>query len=70
MVMDTAWRRSRKHSLRCLLCKAGNPNMLRYAAAEIESTDMVKSLTETSRQLNKHLLVYNDKTAKNVVKLK
>ena len=47
-----------------------NANMLRYAAAEIESTDMVRSLTETSRQLNKHLLVYNDKTAKNVVKLK
>ena len=46
-----------------------NPNMLRYAAAEIESTDMVRSLSETSRQLNKHLLVYNDKTAKNVVKL-
>ena len=46
-----------------------NPNMLRYAAAEIESTDMVRSLTETSKQLNKHLLVYNDMTVKNVVKL-
>jgi hypothetical protein len=44
--------------------------MLRYVAAEIDSTDMVKSLTETSKQLNKHLLVYNDKAAKNVVKLK
>ena len=44
--------------------------MLRYAAAELESTDMVRSLTETSKQLNKHLLVYNDKAVKNVVKLK